>query len=108
MRYDDIIKSAIQMVKIFYENRDNILFIITNSENVTITQSSEIKAALSKKCKIDSKHIIFTSSLMNAEEIRKKINDIKKNMKNIEKIQIKDRNLLNTVGTDGDIDAIKY
>ena len=45
---------------------------------------------------------------MNAEEIRKKINDIKKNMKNIEKIQIKDRNLLNTVGTDGDIDAIKY
>lgn len=107
VRYDDIIKSALQMVKIFYENRDNILVIITNSENVTITQSSEIEAALSKKCKIDSKHIIFTSNLMKAEEIRKKINDVKKNMKNIENIQIKDRNLLNTVGTDGDIDVIE-
>ena len=107
VRYDDIIKSALQMVKIFYENRDNIAIIITNSEKVTMIQSSEIEAALMNKCKIDSKNIIFTSSLMSAEEISKKLNNLKNSMKSIEKIQIKDRNLLNTVGTDGDIDVIE-
>lgn len=107
VRYDDIIKSALQMVKIFYENRDNILVIITNSEKVTITQMAEIEASISKKCKIDSNYIIFTSKNMSAEEVRKKINDKKSRMKNIEKIQIKDRNLLNTVGTDGDIEVIE-
>ena len=107
VRYDDIIKSALQMVKIFYENKENILVIITNTENITMVQIAEIEAALSKKCKIDSKHIIFTSSLMSAEVLRKRLNDAKSNMKNIEKVQIKDRNLLNTVGTDGDIDVIE-
>ena len=107
VRYDDIIKSALQMVKIFHENRENILVIITNCEEVTMTQMAEIEAALSKKCKIDNNHIIFTSKKMSAEELRRKLNNAKKNMKNIEKIQIKDRNLLNTVGTDGDIDVIE-
>ena len=107
VRYDDIIKSALQMVKIFHENRENILVIITNCEEVTMTQMAEIEAALSKKCKIDNNHIIFTSKKMSAEELRRKLNNAKKNMKNIETIQIKDRNLLNTVGTDGDIDVIE-
>jgi len=107
VRYDDIIKSALQMVKIFYENRENVLVIITNSEDVTFTQMAEIEAALAKKCKIDTKMIIFTSKNMSSEEVRKKINEKKKNLTNIEKIQIKDRNLLNTVGTDGDIDVIE-
>ena len=107
VRYDDIIKSAIQMVKIFHENRANILVIITNSEDVSLTQMAEIETALAKKCKIDTKMIIFTSKNMSSDDIRKKLNDRKKNLSNIEKIQIKDRNLLNTVGTDGDIDVIE-
>lgn len=105
VRYDDIIKSAIQMVKIFNDNRENIVVIITNSEDVSIVQMSEVEAALSKKCKIDSTKIIFTSKNTSSQEIRKKLNERKKNMKNIEKIEIKDRNLLNTVGTDGDMDV---
>ena len=107
VRYDDIIKSALQMVKIFHDNRENILVIITNSENVSMVQMSEIEAALAKKCKIDSRKIIFTSKNTSPKEIRRKLNERKKDMKNIEKIEIKDRNLLNTVGTDGDIDVIE-
>ena len=107
VRYDDIIKSALQMVKIFHDNRENILVIITNSENVSMVQMSEIEAALAKKCKIDSTKIIFTSKNTSSDEIRKKLNERKRDMKNIEKIEIKDRNLLNTVGTEGDIDVIE-
>lgn len=107
VRYDDMVKSAIQMVKIFYENKDNITIIITNCEDITTKQQAEIEATLSKKCKIQSKHIIFTSKKMTAVELRKKINDIKKNMSNIEKIKLKDRELLNTVGNDGDMDVME-
>lgn len=95
------------MVKIFHENRNNISIIITNCENITMKQNSEIQAVLEKKCKIDSNHIIFTSNNMSAEELRKKINDAKKNMTNIEQIQLKDRELLNTVGNEGGFEVIE-
>ena len=106
-RYDDIIKSALQMVKIFYENKNNITIIITNSENITIVQEAEISKALEKKCKIKENHILFTSTKMSAEELRNKLNIIKNGMSNIETIKLKDRDLLNTVGNDGDIDVIE-
>ena len=106
-RYDDIIKSALQMVKIFYENRDNITIIITNSENITIVQEAEISKSLENKCKIKENHILFTSTKMSAEELRNKLNIIKNGMSNIETIKLKDRDLLNTVGNDGDIDVIE-
>ena len=106
-RYDDIIKSALQMVKIFYENRNNITIIITNSENITIVQEAEISKSLENKCKINPTHILFTSKKMSAEELRNKLNIIKNDMSNIETIKLKDRDLLNTVGNDGDIDVIE-
>ena len=106
-RYDDIIKSALQMVKIFYENRNNITIIITNSENITIVQEAEISKSLENKCKIKENHILFTSTKMSAEELRNKLNIIKNGMSNIETIKLKDRDLLNTVGNDGDIDVIE-
>lgn len=71
VRYDDMVKSAIQMVKIFYENKDNITIIITNCEDITTKQQAEIEATLSKKCKIQSKHIIFTSKKMTAVKKKK-------------------------------------
>ena len=106
-RYDDIIKSALQMVKIFYENKNNITIIITNSENITIVQEAEISKSLENKCKINPTHILFTSKKMSAEELRNKLNIIKNGMSNIETIKLKDRDLLNTVGNDGDIDVIE-
>ena len=106
-RYDDIVKSVIQMVKIFNENRKNISIIITNSEDTTIVQEEEIKMSLEKKCKIVSNNILFTSNKMSAETLREKLNKIIQNMENIESIKIQDRDLLNTVGNDGDIDVIE-
>ena len=106
-RYDDIIKSALQMVKIFNENRANIAIIITNSEKVTMVQEEEIKKSLEKKCKINIENILFTSTKMSADELRNKLNSIKSSMSNLETIQLKDRDLLNTVGNDGDIDVIE-
>ena len=106
-RYDDIVKSALQMVKIFYENKENLCIIITNSEDVTLVQEEEIKLALEKKCKINPKNVLFTSTKMSAETLRIKLNEIMSKMENIEKIKIKDKNLLNTVGNEGDLDVIE-
>lgn len=44
---------------------------------------------------------------MSSEMLLAKINKIKSTMTNIEKIELKDRDLLNTVGNDGDIDVIE-
>ena len=106
-RYDDIVKSALQMVRIFVENRNNISIIITNCENITMKQEEEIKLTLQNKCKIKSENIIFSSNKMDSGTLLKKINNIKSNMSNLETIKLKDRDLLNTVGNDGDIDVIE-
>jgi GTP-binding protein EngB required for normal cell division len=106
-RYDDIVKALLQMVKIFIEYRSNIAIIITFCENITITQEAEISVVIEKKTKIKSSNIIFTSSKMSPETLREKLNSLKSKMNNIEKIQIKDRDLLNTVGNDGDLDVVE-
>ena len=48
------------MVKIFYENRDNIMIIITNSKNITIFQDVDIRKS-GKKWKVKVSYILFTS-----------------------------------------------
>ena len=106
-RYDDIIKALLQMARIFHENRNNIVIIITFCEKITITQEAEISKVIEKKIKIKTENIIFTSNKMSSETLLGKINGIKSRMNNIEKIQLKDRDLLNTVGNDGDIDVIE-
>ena len=106
-RYDDIVKALLQMVRIFIENRNNLAIIITFCEDITITQEAEISKVIEKKIKIKTENIIFTSNNMSSETLLGKINRIKSRMNNIEKIQLKDRDLLNTVGNDGDIDIIE-
>ena len=106
-RYDDIVKALLQMARIFHENRNNIVIIITFCEKITITQEAEISKVIEKKIKIKTENIIFTSNNMSSETLLGKINRIKSRMNNIEKIQLKDRDLLNTVGNDGDIDIIE-
>jgi GTP-binding protein EngB required for normal cell division len=106
-RYDDIIKALLQMARIFHENRNNLAIIITFCEKITITQEAEISKVIEKKIKIKTENIIFTSNKMSSETLLGKINGIKSRMNNIEKIQLKDRDLLNTVGNDGDIDVIE-
>ena len=106
-RYDDIVKALLQMVRIFASNRDNLAIIITFCEDLTIQQEVEISKIIEIKIKIKPQNIIFSSNKMSSEMLLAKINKIKSTMTNIEKIELKDRDLLNTVGNDGDIDVIE-
>ncbi len=90
-RYDDIVRALLQMVKIFFEHRDNIAIIITFSENISTTQEAEILEVIEKRLKIKKKNVIFTSKNMSSETLLEKLNTIKSPMKNIEKISIKQR-----------------
>ena len=106
-RYDDIIKSAGQMVKIFNNNINNIAIIISFCENISIRAEEDIKTILEKKCKIKKENIIFTSNNMSSEELLTKLNKIKSNMTNIEKIKFKERYLLSTLDDDFDVTFIE-
>ena len=106
-RYDDIVLAVLQMARIFAENRNNLCIIITFCEEITMKQEEEIKCVIEKKIKIKKDNIIFSSNKMSSQTLLGQINKIKSTMNNIEKIKIKDRDLLNTVGNDGDIDVIE-
>lgn len=84
-RYDDMVRDARYLIPIFDEYKQNISIIITNSENATKQSISEIKYIFEKKIKIGQKNVIFSSNLIGAEEIREKLNEIKKDMQNIKK-----------------------
>lgn len=106
-RYDDMFRDARYLIPIFDEYKQNISIIITNSENATKQSISEIKYIFEKKIKIGQKNVIFSSNLIGAEEIRKKVNEIKKDMQNIKKIKINLRHLLYAYRFDGDLDFIE-
>lgn len=106
-RYDDMVRDARYLIPIFDEYKQNISIIITNSENATKQSISEIKYIFEKKFKIEQKNVIFSSNLIGAEEIREKLNEIKKDMQNIKKIKINLRYLLNAYRFDGDLDFIE-
>ena len=106
-RYDDMVRDACYLIPIFDEYKQNISIIITNSENATKQSISEIKYIFEKKFKIEQKNVIFSSNLIGAEEIREKLNEIKKEMQNIKKIKINLRHLLNAYRFDGDLDFIE-
>ena len=106
-RYDDIVKDLQQMVRIFESNRDNLAFIVTFCEDLTLQQEAEIQKIIEKKMKINPQNIIFSSNKMSSEMLLDKINNIKSKMTNIEKIEIKDIDLLNIVGNDGNINVIE-
>ena len=106
-RYDDMIKSALQMIKIFNNNINNIAIIISFCENISIKTEEDIKFILEKKYNIKKENIILTSNNMSSEELLTKLNKIKSNMSNIEKIKFKERDLLSSFEYDFDIDFIE-
>ena len=106
-RYDDILKSAVEMKRIFNSNINNIAIIISFCENISIGTEEDIKSILEKKCLIKKENIIFTSNNISSEELLTRLNKIKSNMSNIEKIKFNERDLLSTFGCDGEIDLIE-
>lgn len=100
-RYDFILKKAVQMLKIFYEHKDNICIIITFSENIDMIKKSEIELIFKKKIKIENKNVIFSSKNTTSFELVNKLNVIKNSVSNISSIKFSERDLINTVGNEG-------
>ena len=100
-RYDLIQKKAVQMLKIFYEHKDNICIIITFSENIDMIKKSEIELIFKTKFKIENKNVIFSSKNTTSSELLNKLNVIKNSVSNISSIKFSERHLLNTAGTEG-------
>jgi GTP-binding protein EngB required for normal cell division len=100
-RYDLIQKKAVQMLKIFFEHKDNICIIITFSEKVNETQKSEIQFLFKTKFKIENKNVIFSSQSTTSSELLNKLNVIKNSVQNIKSIKFSERHLINSAGVEG-------
>lgn len=96
-RYDHLIDHLTQMLKIFYEYKDNITVIITHSEECKFVNKEEIKKIF-KNPNFGINNIIFTTknkptSLDFCEEFQ----NLKSEMKNIPRMNIKTRGLFASV-----------
>lgn len=100
-RYDLIQKKAVQMLKIFFEHKDNICIIITFSEKANDTQKSEIQFLFKTKFKIENKNVIFSSQSTSSSDLLNKLNVIKNSVQNIDKIKFSERHLINSAGVEG-------
>lgn len=95
-RIDNIWKSTLRMMKIFYENRSNIAIILTFSEELTDNQKKLIKSYLNKKSKIDENLMMFSGNNTDFSELNNTINLIKNRFLNITSLNFKEKNLLNS------------
>ena len=101
-RYDALIKSVSQMLMIFKDYRENICLIITNSENSNIKIQSEIEQLFETKFRI--KNIIFSTLESNELILLDKLEKFKKNMPFQEHLNIKTRDLTQTIDPQFDLD----
>ena len=102
-RYDALIKSVSQMLMIFKDYRENICLIITNSENSNIKIQSEIETLFETKFRI--KNIIFSTLESNELILLDKLEKFKKNMPFQEHLNIKTRDLTQTIDPQFDLDC---
>ena len=102
-RYDVIIKSVSQMLMIFKDYRKNICSIITNSETSTLKAQSEIEKVFKTKFGIDK--IIFSTLKSNELEILDKLEKFKNDMPFQEHLNIKTRDLTQTIDPEFDLDC---
>ena len=95
------------MIKIFNSNINNIAIIISFCENISIRTEEDIKLILGKKCLIKKENIIFTYNNISSEKLLTRLNKVKSNMSNIEKIKFKERDLLSTLDYDYNVTFIE-
>ena len=91
VRDDDIIREIEQMLEIFEEYTNNIVIIISKCEGISSTRKENIKYILSNDYNL--KYIIFTERETNGYKLCKEINNIQRNMKNINNLRIETNNL---------------
>ena len=90
-RNDDFERELGQMLFIFDKYLQNILIIITKSENIDMKRKEEIKFLFQNKFKINN--VLFTSINTSPEELCESLYNIKETMQNIKEIIIKTRDL---------------
>ena len=101
-RYDDLLKSASQMLMIFKEYRKNILLILTNTENVSVTDKAEVEYIFNQKYKISN--ILFTQLDMDGSSLSNSLHNYMIKMENVKEVKIESRDLFKTVDPQFDID----
>lgn len=103
-RYDDLIKSVSQMLMIFKEYRKNICLIVSNSEESSIKQQSEIEQIFKTKFGIEK--ILFSTLEMDSLEILDKLEKFKVDMPFHEHLNIKTTDLTQTIDPQFDLDCM--
>ena len=101
-RYDDLLKSASQMLMIFKEYRKNILLILTNTENVSVSDKAEVEYIFNQKYKISN--ILFTQLDMDGSSLSNSLHNYMIKMENVKEVKIESRDLFKTVDPQFDID----
>ena len=107
-RYDLLYQSALQMIKIFYEHKKNIVVVITFAEKITQSEMNEIQTLFIKKFGLEETKIIFSSNDVTSLELTKKLNEIKTNLSNITSIKFKEKNLLSDDDMNIGLDIIEF
>ena len=105
IRYDIMIRSLREMARIFQENINNIIIIITFSEVLNNMKKCEIKKILQIKTniKIPDDNIIFSSKYLDREELLKNIIKVKSHVQNIKSIKFSVKSLIKLVGEEGEL-----
>lgn len=101
-RYDDLVKSASQMLMIFKEYRKNILLIFTNSERVSVTDKADVEHIFNQKFKISN--VLFTQLDMDGITLSNTLHNFMSKMENIKEVKIETRDLFKTVDPEFDLD----
>ena len=106
-RYDEIIKQIKAMKAIFDEFKSNIVIIITHSEEIknNIREQSNIEAVIKTKCNYEN--IIFSYKDIRYTILTEKLLRYLNRMQNIPCMDIKTRNLINSVGSELSDDIFK-
>lgn len=106
-RYDLLIKGAARMLRIFHENKNNIVIIITFSEELGNNQMKEIQNFYRTKFGIDADKVIFSSNYIDPTDILKRINLIKRNILNIDSIKFNEYSLLSK-NEEGGLEIVEF
>ena len=94
-RFDTIFREVAELFSIFKKYLNNITIFITKSENVKDTTKENLKFQIKKKFKIEN--ILFTKKNTNGLMLCNELEKIKIKMTNIENMEIKTKDIINTV-----------
>ncbi len=99
-RFDSILHDIYFMEQILKEYKENTIIIISFSEDIINDLNSQKRIIQIIKEKYKYNKIIFSTLNMNNNYLQNKIREFMKETKNIEKIYIKDRQLISSIGND--------